>query len=73
MYLRGDLRERWRETGQSLGLLLEWGIGYYWASVEGRPPDPLAEAVERFTADVWALARDGVITGPPEDLPFPER
>ncbi len=69
----GDLHARWKATGQPLSAVIEWGIDAYWAAVEGLPPDPLRRLTERYCADVWALARQGVITGPPEDDPFPEK
>jgi len=60
---------RWKASGQQLAAVVEWGVDAYWASVEGAPPDPLRAVADRFAADVWALAREGVITGPPGDLP----
>ena len=65
--------ERWKASGQPLAAVVEWGVDTYWSGVEGAPPDPLRAVTERFAQDVWALAREGVITGPPEALPFPEK
>lgn len=71
--LRDSVHRRWRATGQPMALIVEWGIDAYWVALEGEAPDPLRAASDRFAHEVWRLARDGVITGPPEDLPFPER
>lgn len=73
VYLPDDVYRRWKASGQPLSQIVRWGTEYWRSCIEGAAPEPLAEAVERFTRDVWALAREGVITGPPEDDPFPPR